>query len=126
MEFHTEYLGKPFVPAWIYGDVDPHNEEFDQTIQAVERALGFKLFVWQKAFINRGEFRQMGATTAKILRELLNVSGEPIDYSRPSASKWDQFYREELRRIKCKLDEAGIPTRLVWFSERDKHYWLHR
>ena len=115
MDFHTEYLGKPFVPTWIYGDVDPHNEEFNQTIQAVERALGFKLFVWQKAFINRGEFRQMGATTAKILRELLNVSGEPIDYSRPSASKRDQFYREELRRIKCKLDEAGIPTRLVWF-----------
>ena len=78
MDFHTEYLGKPFVPTWIYGDVDPHNEEFNQTIQAVERALGFKLFVWQ------------------------------------------------LRRIKCKLDEAGIPTRLVWFSERDKHYWLHR
>ncbi len=126
MEFHTEYLGKPFVPAWIYGDVDPHNEEFDQTIQAVERALGFKLFVWQKAFINQGEFRQMGATTAEILRELLNVSGEPIDYSRPPTSKREQFHREELRRIKRKLDEARIPTRHVWFSEQDKHYWRRR
>ena len=27
MEFHTEHLGKPFVPTWIYGDVDLYNEE---------------------------------------------------------------------------------------------------
>ena len=122
MDWTNKHLGRPFVPRWIYGDVAPHNEELDETIRAVEQALGFKLFVWQKAFIKQGEFRQMGATTAQILRDLLNVSGKPIDYSRPPTSKQEQLYRDELRRIKYKLDDAGIPTRRIWFSEQDKRY----
>lgn len=64
----------------------------------------------------------MGTTTAKILRELLNVSGDPIDYRMPPTSKSEQFYRTELRQIKQKLDDAEIPTRRIWFSEQDKRY----
>ena len=122
MDWTNKHLGRPFVPRWIYGDVAPHNEELDETIRAVEQALGFKLFVWQKAFIKQGEVRQMGATTAQILRDLLNVSGKPIDYSRPPTSKQEQLYRDELRSIKYRLDDAGIPTRCIWFSEQDKRY----
>lgn len=105
---------------WIYGNVIPPDGDFEKTIHAVEDALGFKLFVWQKNYLAYGEFRQMGVTTAKILRELLDVSGAPIDYSRHAGSAREKTYREELQKIKKKLDEAGIPTRKVFFSERDK------
>lgn len=105
---------------WIYNSVDPDDQDLGQKIEAVEKALGFKLFVWQKAFIARGQFRQMGVTTAEILKDLLDVSALPIDYSEPERNFMERFYRRELRRIKLKLDEAGIPTRTVFFSKKDK------
>lgn len=105
---------------WIYNSVDQDDQDLGQKIEAVEKAMGFKLFVWQKAFIARGKFRQMGATTAEILRDLLDVSALPIDYSEPERNFMERFYRRELRGIKLKLDEAGIPTRTVFFSKKDK------
>ena len=105
---------------WIYGHVEMHNPELTQKFEAVEKALGFKLFVWQKAFIAWGKFRRMGATTAEILRNILDVSALPIDYSEPERNFMERFYRRELREIKLKLDEAGIPTRTVFFSKKDK------
>lgn len=105
---------------WIYNSVDPDDQDLGQKIEAVEKALGFKLFVWQKAFIVRGQFRQMGATTAEILKDLLDVSALPIDYSEPERNFMERFYRRELWGIKLKLDEAGIPTRTVFFSKKDK------
>lgn len=120
MDWKNKYLAKPVVPTWIYSSVTSPDSEFEKTIRAVERALGFDLFVWQKTFIEHGEFRQFGATTAEILRDLLDVSGNPIDYRRPPVSNKDRLYRNELRHIKQKLDDAGIPTREVWFSDRDK------
>ena len=108
------------IANWIYRSINSPDSEFDKTIRAVESALGFKLFVWQKAFIERGEFRCMGATTAEILRDLLDVSALPIDYSEPERNFIERFYRWELRGIKLKLCEAGIPTRTVFFSKKDK------
>lgn len=105
---------------WIYNSVDPDDQDLGQKIEAVEKVMGFKLFVWQKAFIARGQFRQMGATTAEILRDLLDVSALPIDYSERERNSMERFYRRELREIKLKLDEAGIPTRTVFFSKKDK------
>lgn len=53
---------------WIYR---PINEpDLESILAEVEKALGFKLFVWQKTFIATGVFRQYGATTAEILREI--------------------------------------------------------
>lgn len=103
---------------WVYGSINAPSSEFEQTIIAVEKALGFRLFAWQKTYVAYGHFRQMGTTTAEILRDLLDVSGEPIDYSRNAASERERFYRRELREIKAKLDSAGIHTRTVFFSER--------
>lgn len=108
------------IANWIYSSANPPDSEFEKTISAVENALGFKLFVWQKTYIENGHFRQMGDTTARILRDLLDVSGEPIDYTRGATTQRQQFYRRELREIKEKLDRAGIPTRTVFFFERDK------
>ena len=48
---------------WIYR---PINEpDLENTLATVEKALGFKLFIWQKTFIATGIFRQYGATTAR-------------------------------------------------------------
>lgn len=107
--------------AWIYRPINWTGCDLERVIEEAEKALGFKLFFWQKAYILFGEFRQMGATTAEILRDLLNISAEPIDYTRRAVNERQQFYRRELREIKAKLDGAGIPTRAVFFSERDKH-----
>lgn len=104
---------------WIYRAV-PMDPDLERTLEAVEKAMGFKLFVWQKTYIERGCFRQYGATTAEILRDLLDASKPPLDYTKPTANHMEQFYRKETREIKAKLDAAGIPTRAVFFSTQEK------
>lgn len=100
---------------WIYA---PINEpDLENTLEAVEKALGFKLFVWQKTFIATGVFRRYGATTAWILQELLAVDDEPLNYTTRPTSRRDDFYRAELLKIKEKLEAAGIPTRKVATSK---------
>ena len=98
--------------------------DLEKTLEAVEKALGFKLFVWQKTYIELGYFRRYGATTAEILRELLNVSEAPLDYTRKPSSRMQSIYREELKEIKKKLDAAGITTRPVFFTRNDKERYL--
>lgn len=101
---------------WIYR---PINEpDLESILAEVEKALGFKLFVWQKTFIATGVFRQYGATTAEILRELLAVDARPLDYTTRPGSHKGAFYREELLKIKEKLDAAGVPTRKVATSRQ--------
>lgn len=101
---------------WIY---NPVNEpDLDNTLAAVEKALGFKLFIWQKTFIATGKFRRYGATTAEILRELLAVDERPLDYTAPPGSCMAALYRAELLKIKEKLDVAGVPTRKVATSRK--------
>lgn len=101
--------GETAAPAWIYGD--RYESEYGKKIKAVEEALGFRLFIWQKTFISRGDFRWGGFTTAKALRELLSDNPEPIDYRIPSKVAGEICERNELRKIKAKLDKAGIKTR---------------
>lgn len=109
---------------WICRPINWTGCDLEKTIEEVEKALGFKLFFWQKTYILFGKFRQLGATTAEILRDLLNVSEEPIDYSRRPKNEQEKFYRWELWEIKTKLDAAGISTRTVLFSERDRRAWF--
>lgn len=96
---------------WLYRPIYPEEEFFKK----VEAALGFKLFIWQKAFIVTGVFRQYGETTAEILRELLETKAEPLDYTRPPENVRARFYRDELKvdfdlgdRITCKEEKWGI------------------
>lgn len=104
---------------WIYRQI-PTSPYLEKQLEAVEKALGFKLFVWQKTFITTGVFRYYGETTAKILKDLLAVNDEPLDCSMCSGHKEVQFYREETRKIKEKLDAAGITTRTVFFTKNEK------
>lgn len=123
MNLESEELNMKKIPEWIYAPTN-FSQELEKTFTAVEKALGFKLFIWQKTFIANTTYRRSGRTTAEILRALLNVSKPPLDYTKPVADHMERFYREETREIKAKLDAAGIPTRTVFFSrqEKEKYY----
>lgn len=109
--------------SWIYRplNTDPDTE---RKLEAVEKALGFKLFIWQKTFIERGVFRQYGETTARILKDLLDVKAQPLDYTEPCGSVRENFYRMETKSIKEKLDNAGIATRAVFFTREEKAVYM--
>ena len=106
----------------IYYDPNWGSPELQDRISLVEEALGFKLYCWQKTYIANGKFRRYGETTAKILKELLDIEGDPIDYRRPVGSFLERMYRDELLEIKEKLDVAGIKTRHVLLTNTDKHF----
>ena len=119
-----EALEKVDKDDWIYSPVN--DPEWNRMFEEVEKALGFKLFIWQKTYILGQGFRQYGETTAKALQELLfGVDEEPIDYSKPATNKRWIFYKDELRKIKEKLDNAGIKMRPVFFSIDDELAWKH-
>ncbi len=108
-------------PEWLYhtskacyGDVD-----FD----AVEKALGFRLFGWQKDYILSGcayAGRRTGKTTAEILHQLLSVNEEPIDFSRPARDNQAYIFKMDCHDIWEKLRDAGIEMRPVFWSKEDK------
>lgn len=108
-------------PEWLYhtskacyGDVD-----FD----VIEKALGFRLFGWQKDYIITGyayASRRTGKTTAEVLHQLLSVDEEPIDFSKPASSKRIAINRQYYRDIWEKLNDAGIEMRQVFWSIEDK------
>ena len=98
----------------------PFYENEEKFFELIEKALGFKLFVWQKTFILSGNFRRFGKTTAECLRELLKQTDRPIDYSKKPENAREAFHREETRRIQEKLNSAGIPTRTILWNEREK------
>lgn len=102
--------------SWIYRNPYP---EYEELFKRIEAALGFNLFVWQKSFIVMGTFRQYGETTARILRELLDTEAAPLDYTR-RGNRREDFYRRELREIQERLKDAGIKTRVVFWSAGDK------
>ena len=94
--------------------------EKEKLLSDIEKALGFKLFVWQKTFILGGGYRRYGATAAECIRELILVEKGPIDCSRAPKSARGGIYREELRRIQERLIQAGVNVRPIFWSEKDK------
>lgn len=110
---------------WIFGCVgDP---ELDNLFEEVEKALGFRLFYWQKTYVYINKSRRSGATTAIILNDLLrDTEATPLDYTKPASDKRSKFYRDELLKIKEKLDKAGIKTREVWRCSAEKDKWYEK
>ena len=98
--------------------------EFEKQFEAIEAALGFKLFAWQKTYIVHGQFRRYGATTAEILRELMQVDGFPLDYTKKPKTQREAWYRGFLQEIKQQLDGAGVPTREVFFNQQQKRAYM--
>lgn len=100
-------------PEWCYRPI-PDMAFEKEVIEPIEKALGFKLFYWQKTYLLTMDFRCYGETTAKALKVLLDTDKAPLKCKRP-VSQREKFFISELREIKSKLDDAGIPTREVIF-----------
>lgn len=134
--YFAEYEGKPKEeaeenanvliqnPSWIYETY--FDQEREELYKRIEKALGFKLFAWQKSYIETGFFRKYGNTTAVCLANLLDVDGKPIDFTAMPTSNRADIYRRELRSIQEKLTEAGIPTRTIFWCEADKQRYKER
>lgn len=92
--------------------------------EAIEKALGFRLFAWQKSYIlsNGRKYRCSGRTTAIILNELFDKKQYdiPIDFSEPARNKYSHVRRQQFRDIWEKLHDAGIEMRPVFWSKEDK------
>lgn len=104
------------IPEFVYRECF----EKEQMLKRVERALGFKLFIWQKTYIVDGVFRQYGRTTAECLRELLNTGLPPVDYSKPAPDINEKIRRQEMKKIQEKLIAEGIETRTIFWSASQK------
>ena len=111
-------------PAWIYEAAYFPNEE--ELFQKIEKALGVRLFTWQKTWILLGVERRTGRTTAECLRALLMPDGKPIDFSYGPSSAKERVYRDTLLELKEKLDEAGIPTNPIARTKDEYNCLLRR
>ena len=102
-------------------------EPLESWFAAVEAALGFKLFFWQKTYIENGFFRCYGRTTAEILRDLSQIDEPPLNLIRyRMRDRQARWYCEELLRVKEALTAAGVPTREVLLTEHDRQDYLRR
>ena len=101
---------------WIYASIPFSKIDWP----AIEKALGFRLFFWQKVYIELGHYRRTGRTTAIILRELLRNSDVPIDamHFNPRSPQ-QNFVGQMLVDIYFKLKNAGIQTRTVFTCQKD-------
>lgn len=96
-----------------------------ELFEKIEKALGYKLFRWQKTYLITGTFRQYGKTTAKILRNLLAVNDPPLDLS-IVRNEIDRLHRRYYRDIQERLMKAGIPTRTVFYDRLDRIRYMRR
>ena len=86
----------------IYAPVVPIEKE----IKIIEKALGYKLFVWQKALIYSGELRRTGHTTAWAIRQLLFENSIYIGFG--SQKPKEIFEDKELIKIARLLKDTGL------------------
>lgn len=79
MYLESEELNMEKIPEWIYAPTN-FSTELEKTFEAVEKALGFKLFIWQKTFIANTTYRRSGRTTAEMTLGSLfdGIAGFPL------------------------------------------------
>lgn len=98
----------PETAGFIYNDLPFSEIDYDK----IEKALGFKLFIWQKTYIERGEYRQSGKTTAVALRTLLTDIEKPLELQRPHSAR-EKIEQQQLIDIYKKLQAANVPCRKI-------------
>lgn len=93
----------------------------NETIPLIEKALGFTLYNWQRAYL-LGEphtiptERATGRTTAYIVkllltnREPINIKFEAMKYKDHQGVLYTHFFRNFMREIDEKLTTVGLPT----------------
>lgn len=100
-----------------------------ELIKKIEKAIGFEFTAQQLSYIEFGEMRRTGITTAHIISLLINSEISIIDLSTKNIERFieptnkrqtpDQLhcFRKQFREIKDKLDAAGIKTTRVRYEE---------
>lgn len=92
-------------------------------IKRIEKALGFRLFLWQKTMILHGSFRQLGSTTATCVRKLIRIKDSGVIKLAVPRSTLEHFEQRELMHVKTLLDKEGIKTNRI---QLDPNSWAHR
>ena len=87
---------------WIYAPYALYEPE----IKKIEKALGYKLFIWQKALIYSGIQRRTGKTTAWVIRRLLFEDDIYIGFKYKNPE--ERFEDEELLKIAELLKDTGL------------------
>ena len=54
----------------------------------------------------------------------MQVDAFPLDYSIKPTTQREAWYRGFLREIKQQLDDAGVPTREVFFNQQQKRAYM--
>ena len=101
-EYETLEAHYKFVDNWLHMPYPGHEELF----QKIEKALGFKLFTWQKSFLITGEYRRIGDTTARSIKQLLE--DKEINLQIPPRNARQRFEQKELLRIYDQLKPTGL------------------
>ena len=91
-----------FVDNWLHMPFPGHEELF----QKIEKALGFRLFTWQKTFLIYGEYRRIGDTTARSIKQLLE--DKEINLQIPPRNARQRFEQNELLRLYDQLKPTGL------------------
>ena len=105
-------------PEWIYSNGGIEDTWLYGEIDEIEKALGFRLFLWQKYYMAYQYFRYYGETTAKNLTELITYRDKkPLDFRKSPITRKELHARHDLLRLKKKLDDARIQTRKVLLPE---------
>lgn len=119
-DFMSIKIEESETPEWIY--YTPWEGCSTIDFDAIEKALGFRLFGWQKSYILHQGYRRMVRTTAEILQMLFDKEqyDNPIDFSEPPKNRREHVFRQQFREIWEKLRNAGIEMRPVFWSKEDK------
>lgn len=101
----------------IYAPFDPIEKE----IKIIEKVLGYKLFVWQKALIYSGRLRRTGFTTAWVIRQLLFEDDIYIGFKYENPE--ERFEDKELIKMAALLKDTGLIRAKIHVN---KHNYAYR
>lgn len=101
---------------WIYAPYVWHEPE----IKIIEKALGYKLFVWQKYMIYDGMLRRAGKTTAWVIRRLLFEDDIYIGFKYEPHE--ERFENKELLKIAELLKNTGLIKAKIHLNKRNLAY----
>ncbi|MEK3728629.1 hypothetical protein [Lysinibacillus sp. FSL W8-0953] len=96
----------------------------EELIPLIEKALGFKLYEWQRAYLLEKPYsepleRVTGRTTVYVIkllltnREPINIKFDAMRYKDHSGVHYADLFRNYMREIDAKLTAVGLPTRTV-------------
>ncbi len=101
---------------WIYAPYILYEQE----TKILEKALGYKLFIWQKSLIFSGMLRRTGKTTAWVIRRLLYEDDIYIGFKYEDPEL--RFENKELLKIAELLKDTGLIKAKIHLNKHNLAY----